>query len=292
LNISGFSAPVQKILRAMKRHGLIVADNGSDMYITGTYDPRWVNGQFNDEFRKVTAANFEIVRLGYRPPSVAYFPQVAVGGGYSTAISLVNTGDSAASGSIYFRNGAGGPLATSLSSDGSAIPFTLAPASTLSLTAGEVSLGQATSSGWARIESLGGALSGVATFYQELEGRLKSTAGVLQSQPRGSAVVPVDSDDSSDRYTGFAVANPGSEPVDIRLTLRGEDGRTALELSPAALNPLAPGCQVATFLHQLHDSARKFRGTLLLASDRGAFIVVALIQSRGQLTAIPVVAGR
>ena len=35
---------VQKIFRAMQRYGLIVADNGSDMYITGTYDTRWNNG--------------------------------------------------------------------------------------------------------------------------------------------------------------------------------------------------------------------------------------------------------
>ena len=29
---------IQKIFRAMQKYGLIVADNGSDMYITGTYD--------------------------------------------------------------------------------------------------------------------------------------------------------------------------------------------------------------------------------------------------------------
>ena len=27
----------------MQQYGLIVADNGSDMYITGTYDTRWNN---------------------------------------------------------------------------------------------------------------------------------------------------------------------------------------------------------------------------------------------------------
>ena len=32
------------ILRALKRYGLIVADNGSSWYITGAPDPRW-----NDE---------------------------------------------------------------------------------------------------------------------------------------------------------------------------------------------------------------------------------------------------
>jgi hypothetical protein len=43
-DISGFPADAQKIFRAMKKYGLIVADNGSDMYIGGTYDNRWDNG--------------------------------------------------------------------------------------------------------------------------------------------------------------------------------------------------------------------------------------------------------
>ena len=43
-NISGFTPEVQRIFRAMQRYGLIVADNGSDMYVSGTYDTRWNNG--------------------------------------------------------------------------------------------------------------------------------------------------------------------------------------------------------------------------------------------------------
>ncbi len=34
-DISGFPPEVQKIFRAMKTYGLIVADNGTDMYIGG-----------------------------------------------------------------------------------------------------------------------------------------------------------------------------------------------------------------------------------------------------------------
>ncbi|MGH7768774.1 MAG: hypothetical protein ACREQP_15115, partial [Candidatus Binatia bacterium] len=60
---------VQKIFRAMQRHGLIVADNGSDMYITGTYDPRWNNGVLNPAFAALTASDFEVIELGYNPPA-------------------------------------------------------------------------------------------------------------------------------------------------------------------------------------------------------------------------------
>jgi hypothetical protein len=66
-NISGFSPDVQKMFRAMKRYGLIVADNGSDLYVSGTYDTRWNNDVLNPAFRLLTANDFEVVTLGYQP---------------------------------------------------------------------------------------------------------------------------------------------------------------------------------------------------------------------------------
>jgi hypothetical protein len=68
-NLSGFPPEVQKIFRAMQRYGLIVADNGSDLYVSGTYDTRWNNDVLNPAFRAITASDFEVIRLGYRPPS-------------------------------------------------------------------------------------------------------------------------------------------------------------------------------------------------------------------------------
>jgi hypothetical protein len=64
-DISGFPAQIQRIFRAMKRYGLIVADNGSDMYISGTMDPRWNNDILNPAFRGLTADDFEVIELGW-----------------------------------------------------------------------------------------------------------------------------------------------------------------------------------------------------------------------------------
>ena len=82
---------MQKIFRAMQRYGLIVADNGSDMYITGTYDTRWNNDILNPAFRNLTASDFEVVQLGYNPPpaaaglaSVGVTPATVVGGQSAT----------------------------------------------------------------------------------------------------------------------------------------------------------------------------------------------------------------
>ena len=59
----------------MKTYGLIVADNGSDMYITGTSDPRW-EGQMDNVITAVPHApreHFEVVQLGWhdRPAASA-----------------------------------------------------------------------------------------------------------------------------------------------------------------------------------------------------------------------------
>lgn len=43
VDITGFPAEVQVILRAMQRYGLIVADNGSSWYLSGAPDDRWDN---------------------------------------------------------------------------------------------------------------------------------------------------------------------------------------------------------------------------------------------------------
>jgi hypothetical protein len=65
-DISRYPGYIQNIFRAMQTHGLIVADNGSDMYISGAMDPRWNNDELNPAFRGLTAADFEVVRLGWR----------------------------------------------------------------------------------------------------------------------------------------------------------------------------------------------------------------------------------
>ncbi len=50
VDLSGFTPEVQKIFRAMQRYGLIMADNGSDLYVSGTHDNRWDNGVLNPAF--------------------------------------------------------------------------------------------------------------------------------------------------------------------------------------------------------------------------------------------------
>ncbi len=62
-NISGFSAANQVILKAMQQYGLIVADNGSNMFFQGTPDARW-NDDDLDNLKNIDASSFEVVQMG------------------------------------------------------------------------------------------------------------------------------------------------------------------------------------------------------------------------------------
>jgi len=66
-DISGFPDPLRRIFQAMKTYGLIVADNGTDLYVTGTYDPRWDNDILNPAFGAIKGSDFEVVQLGWQP---------------------------------------------------------------------------------------------------------------------------------------------------------------------------------------------------------------------------------
>jgi len=61
-NVSGFSAANQVILNAMKKYGLILADNGSSMYISGAPDDRWSNDDLHN-LGQVHTSDFEVIQI-------------------------------------------------------------------------------------------------------------------------------------------------------------------------------------------------------------------------------------
>jgi hypothetical protein len=62
-NISSFSPQNQVILTALKKYGMILADNGSGIFISGAPDSRWNNSDLS-KLKTITASNFEVVPTG------------------------------------------------------------------------------------------------------------------------------------------------------------------------------------------------------------------------------------
>ncbi|MGZ4352225.1 MAG: hypothetical protein ACXVZ4_01650, partial [Gaiellaceae bacterium] len=57
---SGFPRQARIVLEALKRYGMILADNGAPWYVTGAPDPRWSNDDLHT-LHRVTGADFEVV---------------------------------------------------------------------------------------------------------------------------------------------------------------------------------------------------------------------------------------
>jgi hypothetical protein len=63
VDISGFPPQARRVARALKRYGLIVADNGSDWFISGAPDRRWDNDQLH-ALGGLSGRDFEVVDTG------------------------------------------------------------------------------------------------------------------------------------------------------------------------------------------------------------------------------------
>jgi hypothetical protein len=104
-DISGFSAANQVILKAMQQYGLIVADNGSNMYFQGTPDAHWNDDDLNN-LKNVDASAFEVIQMPTAydsatapkgaAPSISNFSasQTTVSAGTPVTLTWTVSGDS------------------------------------------------------------------------------------------------------------------------------------------------------------------------------------------------------
>jgi len=60
VDISAYPRQARVVLEALKRYGMILADNGSPWYVTGAPDPRW-NDDALYTLHQITGADFEVV---------------------------------------------------------------------------------------------------------------------------------------------------------------------------------------------------------------------------------------
>jgi len=62
VDISTFPPDVQVILAALKKYGMILADNGGGFYVSGAPDPRW-NDSSIDTMKRIRGSDFEVVLM-------------------------------------------------------------------------------------------------------------------------------------------------------------------------------------------------------------------------------------
>jgi hypothetical protein len=205
-------ANVQKIFRAMQKYGLIVADNGSDMYITGTYDTRWNNDILNPAFSSLTASDFEVIQLGYNPPtgqpslnSLGLNPSTVTGGQSSTG-TVTLTGPAPSGGALVTLSSANPvasvPTSVTVSANSSTANFTVNTTPVSATTSGNIT---ATYSGVTKSATLTvkppapAALTSLTLNPSTVvaSATSKGTVNLTAAAPAGGAVVALTSSNSS-----------------------------------------------------------------------------------------------
>ena len=242
------------------------------------------------------------VRMVSESAGVAkYFPQIAIGGGYRTVITFGNNGSETSSGFLSFTDQAGRPFVVrgTLSLPGSAetvvtgsnFAITLPPASMGVLIADPVGQGEDIRTGWAKIVSSTGSVYGVARYQLTYQGELLYTVGVPTAQLVQNATIPIDDDYAEERLSAFAVANPTSQNLRLKIALVDQQGDVVVD---NIMVNLSPGQQTAKYIYQqLSQTNFRFRGSVVLrAQEGGSFTAVALIQNQALFTAIPVASGK
>jgi len=62
VDISSFPPSAQVILSALKKYGMMLAQNGSDWYMNGAHHPRWNDKEINT-LKKIKGRDFEVIRM-------------------------------------------------------------------------------------------------------------------------------------------------------------------------------------------------------------------------------------
>ena len=63
VDVSSYPPSAQVVLTALKTYGMLLADNGSDWFLSGAPDARWNDSELN-ALKQVQGSDFEVVQMG------------------------------------------------------------------------------------------------------------------------------------------------------------------------------------------------------------------------------------
>ncbi len=217
--------------------------------------------------------------------SAAVFPQIAIGGAYESSIIAINPTAAESPAQVHLADSSGGPIsASTFSRPGTTITLPLPGLGSARLRSGSR---DNTLTGYARLLTTSPGGGGV--LFRKITGdRVSSEAGVGASKAARSFRIYVDN--TGDAFSGYAVANPGTIPANVRLTLRRSDGSAFG--APRSLT-LAARQHIAEFVFQRFAADLKdFEGSLEFDADQPLWAVALRYDNPEQdaFSTIPVLA--
>jgi len=247
-----------------------------------------VNQRGNTLFTSVPAADLT------KAPSALplFFPQIADGDGYTTALILLNTTDRTQSGTISFYADGGGPLVVGRSGGQADTVFRY------SIEAGGLYLFQSDGS---PVEAHVGSVqlipdagsttpAGAGLFSRSSDGILVTESGVPSAVATMRALVFVDLTEGHD--SGLAIANAGSSAAQVTVRAYQTDGTGPVSGGSTTVDLQGNGHRAAFARQWITGLPAGFRGLLEISSPTqfAALTLRSLVNPRGDflLTTFPV----
>jgi YD repeat-containing protein len=229
-----------------------------------------------------------------KPPAgtPAFFPQFADGGGYVGAITLMNSSNTASSGTIEIFDGTGSPLTVHLvgGTAASAFAYALPPGGSAYFQT-DGSSPQLTT-GWVRLTPDPGSSTpvGAGLFQFTQNGIVVTESAVPSASPTTNSRIYIDKSNNHD--TGLAIINPGSALINVTLKAFQSDGTTTAGSGPLSLDLNARGHRAQFVGQMISNLPDGFKGVLEITASAPyvALTLRSLVNSRGDflLTTFPI----
>lgn len=218
-------------------------------------------------------------------PTGLVAPQFVSGAGWSTSLFLTNLSNTAEGFEVRFYNDSGVQRPVPFTGLGLASSFqgTLNPGETRvyeTLDTGILDQGSAII---IPDNPVANRISGFAIFRERLAGQpdFEAVVGLGTSFDKGFVLLY---DDTSGFQSGVALTNASSTPVDISVTVRGQDGQM---IGTAAMVPLEGFGHQAFFLYQLNAAVTGQKGSVSFSANSGFAALGLRFSPVGPFTSFP-----
>jgi hypothetical protein len=288
-DVSGFDPEVQVILRALKKFGMMLADNGSPWFLSGVPDERWDN-EVLSQLRAVKGKDFEAVDVSslmvgadsgrVAVQTIKFFSQLLDGRSgnvrFFSNLFFMNSGARSAV-TVEFFDSSGNPWSLEFGDlgNGSQFTFWLKNGESRSMQTEGPTTPQV---GYARVSLIEGITAMAVVIGMDIPSRVVFyEAGIPPIAPLTQFSIFLDS--SEKKNTGLALVNPpadsetSSQEAEARIMVRLYDTSASL-IGQELIGPFAPGHHVPRFIHQLFtdpeliEKAQEMVGTVTFESDR------------------------
>jgi plastocyanin len=227
------------------------------------------------------------------------FPQIAIGGGYTTDVFLQNPGNvTNASGILYFFSDQGLPFTVQFNGNPTTqIPVNVPTGSIQKITVTDTS--STASAGWAMFVTNPGTPDPLPEVYGSVVfTNVSGTTVLTQTGVVGTRYstgnfkrvsMPIQVVDSLS--TGIALVNVGAFPLNITFELKDANGGVVSQVTPQQVSPLAPGAHFAAYVPGFFPNVpmTNFLGTLDLVTDGDGMVPLALLLSGPLISTIPII---